>query len=294
VILGDTVPPGETPDPDGRTPAVVIPGDTVAPGETPCPDGRTAAVASYTAVNRDGWNEIAADRHAKSAQFFLAGGCTLDDFELGFLPDVRGKSLLHLACANGNDSLSLAAVGARVTGVDISDVAVKIAQRTADEAGLDARFIAADVYDLPADLGQFDIVYMSWGGICWMPGLRRWAGIIAAHLKPGATLGVFEHHPIWEILAVRDGKLALVGDYFGRAPRDQRHTDPAKRPTGFKAGAELTSFVWPVSDVLTALSTAGLVIDRFTEGAEASMWGGLGAEATWLPAYYVIVASKPD
>jgi SAM-dependent methyltransferase len=250
-------------------------------------------VAAYTAVNRHGWNEIAADRNAKPPQFFLDGGCTLDDFELGLLPDVRGTSLLHLACANGNDSLSLAAAGAQVTGVDISDVAVKIAQGTADAAGLDARFVAADVYDLPADLGQFDIVYMSWGGICWMPDLQRWADIVAAHLKPGATLGLFEHHPVWEILAIRDGNLAPVGDYFGRTPRSMRHVDPAKGPTGAKPGTELTSFVWPVSTVLTAIMRAGLIIDRFTERAEPSMWRGIAADPTWLPAVYVIIASKP-
>jgi SAM-dependent methyltransferase len=250
-------------------------------------------VAAYTAANRDGWNKIAAGRHAESARFFLEGGSTLDDFELGFLPDVRGKSLLHLACANGNESLSLAAVGARVTGVDISDVAVQIARATASEAGLDARFIAADVYDLPADLGQFDIVYMSSGGICWMPDLRRWAEIVTGHLKPGATLGLFEHHPVWEILAVRDGSLVLDGDYFGRTPREMQHTDPAKRPTGAKPDTELTSFVWPVSAVLTEVLRAGLTIDRFTEGAYPAMWRGLTDDPTWLPAYYVIIASKP-
>lgn len=250
-------------------------------------------VAAYTAANRVGWNEIAADRNARPAQFFLDGGSTLDDFEVGMLPDLRAKSLLHLACANGNDSLSLAALGARVTGVDISDVAVQIAQRTADEAGLNARFIAADVYDLPADLGQFDIVYMSWGGICWMPDLQRWADIVAGLLRPGATLGVFEHHPVWEILAVRDGNLTLDGDYFGRAPRELQQTDPAKGPTGSKPDTRLTSFVWPVSEVLTALIQAGLVVERFTEGAEPSMWRGLAADPSWLPAYYVIIASKP-
>lgn len=250
-------------------------------------------VAAYTAANRDGWNKIAADRNAKPAEFFLAGGSTLEDFELGLLPDLRAKSLLHLACANGNDSLSLAALGARVTGVDISDVAVQIAQATADEAGLDARFFAADVYDLPADLGQFDIVYMSWGGICWMPDLPRWAEIVARHLKPGAAVGVFEHHPVWEILAVRDGNLALLGDYFGSSARDMQQTDPAKLPTGWTPDTALTSFVWPVSEVVSALIGAGLDIERFTEGAETSMWRGLAADPAWLPAYYVIIASKP-
>jgi SAM-dependent methyltransferase len=252
-------------------------------------------VSAYTAANRLGWNTIAADRGAQPAEFFLAGGSTLDDFEAGFLPDLRGATLLHLACANGNDSLSLAALGARVTGVDISEVGVQIAQATAAEARLDARFIAADIYDLPAELGHFDVVYMSWGGICWMPDLRCWAEIVAGHLRPGGTFGLFEHHPIWEILAVRDGGIALAGDYFGHAGRDQQEADPAKRPAGWKPGADahLTSFVWPVSQVVMALLQAGLSITTFTEGGLASMYEGLDAGPTRLPAYYVIIASKP-
>lgn len=250
-------------------------------------------VAAFTSANRRGWNGIAADRSAQPAQFFLDGGSTLDDFELEFLPDLSSKSLLHLACANGNESLSLAGHGARVTGVDISEVAVEIAQRTADQAGLQARFLAADIYDLPPGLGEFDIVYMSWGGICWMPDLDRWAAIVAGMLKPGGTFGLFEHHPVWEILGVRDGNVVLAGDYFGRAPRDLPHTDAAKRPTGATPDTDLTSFVWPVSQVLSAVLGAGLTIRRFAEGATSDMYRGLEPDPTWLPAYYVITASKP-
>jgi len=249
-------------------------------------------IPAYTSANRLGWDEIAADRGARPARFFMAGGCTLDDIEVQLMPGLQGSALLHLACANGNDSLSLAALGARVTGIDISDVAVRLAQAIADEAGLDARFTAADVYDLPADLGVFDIVYMSGGGICWMPDLQLWAEIAAAHVKPGGRLALFEHHPVWEILAVRDGAIALAGDYFGRAPRPLRHADAAKRPVGWRPDVELTTFVWPVSEVVTALIQAGLRIDTFTESAVPEMYRGLDGDPTWLPASYAIIASK--
>jgi len=251
---------------------------------------------AVTAANRLGWNKIAARRNAEPAAFFLAGNTTLDEVEIQFLPDVRSKSLLHLACANGNDSLSWAARGASVTGIDISDVAIRIAQATAEATGMDARFRVADVYNLPADLGRFDIVYMSWGGICWMPDLQRWAETGRDLLRPGGIFALFEHHPLWEILSVHDGKLSVVGDYFSRQPRDIEHTDAAKRPTGCggDGDADLTSFVWPVSDVLTALTGAGLSIDRFTEGSLAAMYEGLGSQAAFLPAYYAVLASKPD
>jgi len=250
-------------------------------------------VAAYTSANRRGWNGIAADRGARPAQFFLNGGSTLDEVELEFLPDLGRKSLLHLACANGNDSLSLAVHGAQVTGVDISEVAVEIAQRTADQAGLHARFLAADIYDLPPGLGEFDVVYMSWGGICWMPDLDRWAAIVAGLLKPGGTLALFEHHPVWEVLGVRAGNVVLAGDYFGRTPRDLQHTDVARRPAGATPDTDLTSFVWPVSQVLSAVLGAGLTVRRFAEGAASEMYRGLDPDPTWLPAYYAITASKP-
>ncbi len=243
---------------------------------------------TFTAANRAGWNLIAADRDARDAEFFRGGGSTLDDFEAELLGDVRSRTLLHLACANGNDSLSWAVRGARVTGVDISEVATGIAQRTAEQAGLDARFVAADVYRLPTDLGRFDIVYMSWGGICWMPDLDRWARIVLGHLRPGGRLALFEHHPVWEVLAVQDGQLELVNDYFGRGP--VRHADAAKRPSGFRAGVDLASFIWPVSDVLASLTGAGLCIDHFSEGPGPGMYPGLGARESWLPGYYAVIA----
>src|SRR5262249_54216843 len=93
---------------------------------------------------------------------------------------------------------------------------------------------------------------------------------------------------------VHDGTLSVVGDYFSRQPRNLDHTDAAKRPTGFSGDADLTSFVWPVSDVLTALSKAGLSIDQFSEGSQAAMYEGLGSQAGFLPAYSAVLASKPD
>ena len=254
-------------------------------------DGQAQNAHSVTAANRTGWNLIAADRGARGPEFFRGGGSTLDDFETDLLGDVRARDLLHLACANGNDSLSWAVRGARVTGVDISEVATGIAQRTAEQAGLDARFLAADVCQLPPDLGRFDIVYMSWGAICWMPDLDRWARIVHDHLGPGGFLALFEHHPVWEVLAVRDGQLALINDYFGRAP--VRQTEAAKQPSGARAGADMTSFIWPVSDVLASLNGAGLRIDHFSEGTVPGMYAGLGACESWLPAYYAVIAARP-
>lgn len=210
------------------------------------------------------------------------------------LGDLTGRRLLHLACANGNDSLSWAVLGATVTGVDISDDAVDMANRTAAATGLDATFVCADVYHLPAGLPAFDVVYMSAGGVCWMPDLDRWAQIIRDQLVPGGTAAVFEHHPLWEVLAAADGRLTPQFDYFARQPHPLTATDGSKRPRGWIPEAELTSFIWPVGDVIASLAGAGLRLTHFSEHPVPAMYAGLGPRAGWLPASYAILASRPD
>ncbi len=201
--------------------------------------------------------------------------------------------MLHLACANGNDTLSLAAAGARVTGVDISAAGIEVASRRAAAAGLPASFLCADIYDLPAGLPAFDLVYMSGGGICWMPDLDRWAGVVAAALGPGGTAAVFEHHPLWEVLTAADGTLTAQFDYFARQPHSLAETDASKRPGGWLPEAELTSFVWPLADVIMSLLTAGLQLTHVSEHPVPAMYAGLGPRAGWLPASYAILASRP-
>lgn len=247
----------------------------------------------YTAANRVAWNEIAPARPQPPADFFRGGNVTLDDVEVDLLGDVRAKTLLHLACANGNESLSWAVKGAAVTGVDISDVAIQMAANRAEAAGLDARFRAADVYALPSELGRFDIVYLSWGAICWMPDLYRWAQIVSRHLNAGGRLALFEHHPMLEVLSVSAGKIEVVADYFGgRGPAEER-SDAAKRPTGWRPGVEFASFVWPTSEVLAAISRVGLHVTHFSEQPNPQLYDGLGGHAGWLPATYAVIATKP-
>lgn len=240
------------------------------------------------ARNRDSWNAIARHRPSKPAEFFQNGGSTLDDFEPGLLPRIAGSRMLHLACANGNDSLSWATLGAEVVGVDISEEAVRVAAKVAAETGLSASFEAADIYQLPDGLAGFDIVYSSWGVICWLPDLDRWAEIVLARLRPGGTFLLCEHHPLWEVLAVRDGGVRVTFDYFGRDLPNHAANDDAKRPVGATAETPFTTFVWPVSDVLMSLQRAGMVLDEFFEAAEPDMYGGLNDGADRLPALYVI------
>ena len=110
----------------------------------------------------------------------------LDEIQLADIGDVAGKSLLHLQCHIGTDSLSWSRLGASVTGVDISDKSIETANRLKSELDLDARFINCNIYDLPMHLDQtFDIVYTSQGVLCWLSDLAAWARLISRYLKPG-------------------------------------------------------------------------------------------------------------
>ncbi len=250
-------------------------------------------ILAHTRSNRISWNEIAPARPQQSPEFFLQGGSTLEDYEPGQLPDVAGKRMLHLACANGNDSISWAFLGASVTGVDISDVAIKAANALARETAADARFIAADMYELPAELRDFDVIYASAGVVCWLPDLDQWARMIADRLRPGGTFLLNEHHPMWEVLGVRrPGEVAVTVDYFGRDRPTAQTYDQAKRPTGSTPETSFDAFLWPVSDVVTSLMRAGLRIDEFFEAPFPDMYDGLGDAANWLPATYVIKATR--
>lgn len=252
-------------------------------------------IRGHTAVNRASWDAIAVHRPPAPAEFFTSGGSTLDDIETELLPDVAGRSMLHLACANGNDSLSWAARGARVTGVDISAVAVGIARDLASQTGLTARFTVADMFDLPADLGLSDVVYASWGVVCWVPDLDRWLRVVASHLKPGGTFALFEHHPLWEILGVRGpANVEVTADYFGRTHPADAPLDQPKRPAGSTPATEFRSFLWPIGDVVTAVLRAGLVLDTVVEQPVPEMWAGLDdAAAARLPAVYAVIARRP-
>lgn len=249
-------------------------------------------ILSHTSANRISWNEIAPARPPQPPEFFLRGGSTLDDFEPGLLPDVSGKRMLHLACANGNDSVSWAFLGASVTGVDISEVAIRSATALAAETGADARFVAADMYQLPAHLRDFDVVYASAGVVCWLPDLDLWAQMIADRLRPGGTFLLIEHHPIWEVLGVRSDGVAVTVDYFGRGRPTVQTYDQAKRPTGSTPRTSFDAFLWPVSDVVMSLVHAGLRLDEFHEAPLPAMYQGLGEAAGRLPAIYVVRAIR--
>jgi len=250
-----------------------------------------------TEANRQSWNRIHADRPGRPAEFFASGGSTLEALEIDLAGDICGRRVLQLACSCGDEVLSWANLGAEVTGVDISEVAIDLARTKAAAAGITADFRLADMFALPADLAEVDLIYCSWGAICWAPELTKFATLIAERLRPGGSFLLAEHHPIWEILAVRGAnQLAIAGDYFvlTTPPRD---TDNAKLPSGARDNPNaptFSAFVWPVSDVIMSLLNAGLHLDHFSEAPSPDIYPDLGPTAAQLPATYTIKATRPS
>ena len=137
----------------------------------------------YLNKNLEMWNDWAL-MHVESGHYdvegFKKGRCTLYPVELEEIGDVNGKSLLHLKCHFGMDTLSWARRGAKATGADFSDKAIEIARSLSKELGIKTDFVCCNIYDLPENLsGEFDIVYTSAGVLCWLPDLMKWARVIS-------------------------------------------------------------------------------------------------------------------
>jgi len=155
---------------------------------------------NFLEINKKSWN-ARLESHLASAFYdmpsFLKGKSSLNKIELDLLGTVKGKKILHLQCHFGQDSISLSRMGAEVTGVDLSDLAIEKGKALAKELGTDTKFICSNVYDLDEHLNEkFDIVFTSYGTISWLPDLNQWAGLISRYLKPSGQFIFAEFHPI--------------------------------------------------------------------------------------------------
>ena len=216
------------------------------------------------------WNEITAI-HEKSDFYdvdgFLAGNCTLKSIELEELGDVRGKSLLHLQCHFGLDSLSWARLGAQVTGVDISNEAIELAKSLSEKSGVNARFVCSDLYSSPEVLPneKFDIVFTSYGVLCWLADISKWAQIVSGFLKPGGIFLIVEGHPMDGILNWEDSKLKISYPYFDKeAIECFSETSYADRITKTE---NTVTYQWQhtLGDIITSLIDAGLTLNSMKE-----------------------------
>lgn len=254
------------------------------------------------------WTPLKAASDDYDLDGFRKGGNRMRPLERDEVGSVDGRSLLHLQCHVGLDTLSWARLGARVTGVDFSSRAVEIATGLAADVAPDARFVEADVLTLPDVLtGSYDIVYTSNGVLGWLPDLRTWARVVAHFLAPGGFLYLFEFHPsAWMLdTSVQDPELRLRYSYFGEpAPLSFEYRSPTSVP---EARIPDVEYVWghTMGDLITALADAGLRVDFLHERPfvgwrllpfmerDPDGWWRLPGTLPAMPLSFSLRASKP-
>ncbi|WP_069171863.1 class I SAM-dependent methyltransferase [Streptomyces griseus] len=251
-------------------------------------------------TNRARWDERVAI-HAAGDYYdldaFRAGKDSLRDFELAEVGEVTGRTLLHLQCHIGLDTLSWARRGAaHVVGLDFSEPAVETARGLAGALGLRperAAFVTADVYDAVEAVpdSAYDIVYTGIGALNWLPDVRRWAEIAASLVAPGGFLYLAECHPLGECLDDATGS-TVTYDYFSRDPWvDETPGTYADRDA---VTVHNRSVEWqhPVGEVVSALAAAGLRID-FLHEHDVTLYGRYGALERHADGYYRFPAGRP-
>ena len=224
-------------------------------------------------INRKIWDERAAIHAADTTgsyalDRFRAGEDVLHAIEAAELGDLRGKRVLHLQCHVGRDTLCLARRGAVATGLDFSSVAVNAGRLLAAETGLRTNFVQGTVEEAPQlTPGPFDLVFTTWGALCWLPDLGIWARAIAAVLADGGELYCADAHPGFLVLEEFAGKLAPTYDFRTSPDRPLEFVDATTYPGDPAVTAHRTSLVWmhPLSVIFGELIEAGLTISMFRE-----------------------------
>lgn len=269
-------------------------------------------------VNRRHWDERA-PAHAASPDYGLARFAEDPEhlsgvvrFDVPRLGDITGLRGVHLQCHIGTDTISLARLGARMTGLDFSAASVHEARRLAQLAGADVDFVQAEVSDAARVLepGAFDLVYTGIGALCWLPDIHRWAEVVASLLRPGGRLFMREGHPVlWAVDDARtDQQLVLEYPYWETSDPivDSTEGSYVETDTDF-CHVESHSWNHGLGEIVSALLNVGLVLTQlvehdsvpwnpFPEGMMSVSQGGewrLIDRPERLPLTYTLQARKP-
>ena len=220
----------------------------------------------YIQINKQSWNkrtEVHYDSEFYDNENFKKTGSSLNKIELEFLKEIKGKKILHLQCHFGQDSISLSKLGAEVTGVDFSELAIEKAQNLAKEMGTDTRFICSDVYGLPdVHDEQYDLVFSSYGTVGWLPDSNKWAEVISHFLKPEGRFVFAEFHPAMWMFDDAVEKVAYR--YFNSDPIIEEEEGTYTDKT---ANIKETCVTWnhSLSEIFNSLKNNGLQTIEFRE-----------------------------
>jgi SAM-dependent methyltransferase len=264
----------------------------------------------YLKTNQKLWNEWTAE-HEKSPFYdvegFKAGRERLKSIELEEMGDVHGKSLLHLQCHFGLDTLAWARHGAIVTGVDLSNESIVLARTLSEDLKILATFICSDVLTLPDHLqDQFDVVFTPYGILHWLRDLRRWAKVIAHFLKPGGFFYIVEDHPFMRVFSSDPEQGIKVDNPYFFSEEPYRAETEGSYATNFE-GEKRTYYIWDHSlgEVINSIIEAGLRIEYLHEfpfalrakfptmvKGEDGYWR-FTREHNMIPLLFSLKASKP-
>ncbi len=219
-------------------------------------------------TNKNTWN-TKVGIHAKSEFYdltsFKNGKSSLNSYEIEALGEISGKSLLHLQCHFGQDTLSFSRMGAKCTGVDIAEEGIILAKQLNSELALDASFVCCNVLDTSKHISDtFDIVFTSYGTIGWLPDLKPWAKMISERLKPGGFFYIVEFHPIaWMFDYTVSPPVMKYGYHQKEAIYEEYEGTYANSDS--KMISKEYGWNHSLSEVITSLTEAGLHIDYLKE-----------------------------
>lgn len=241
--------------------------------------------SDYRTINHANW-ESRVPAHAASAAYglhrFVDDPTHLSDvvrFDRPRLGEIADVDVVHLQCHIGTDTISLARLGGRVTGLDFSRSALEVARRLASDAGPEVEYVEADVYDAVDALGRdrFDLVYTGIGALCWLPSVDRWALVVAELMRPGGELFIREGHPVlWALDDPRPDHLPVLAfPYFETAgvrfSEPETYVDHAEE----LASPDIVHFNHGLAEIFNALWSAGLEITLFEEHTSVP-WNAMG------------------
>ncbi|WP_335973906.1 class I SAM-dependent methyltransferase [Gaetbulibacter jejuensis] len=229
-------------------------------------------LTKYFETNKATWNEKT-KIHVESGMYdletFKNGASSLMPYELKALGDVKGKSLLHLQCHFGQDTLSWSRLGANCVGVDISDEGIGFAQKLNEELELDADFVCCNVLETSKYVTDtFDIVFTSYGVIGWLPNLEPWGQMIADRLNKGGVFYMAEFHPIVWMFDYLEGKPIMKYGYMQDEVIYEEY-EGTYANTDSKMISKEYGWNHGLSEVINALTKAGLRIDYLNEYDES-------------------------
>jgi SAM-dependent methyltransferase len=257
----------------------------------------------YRTVNRANWDERA-PAHARSPDYaverFIADPSFLSGvvrFDLPLLGDISGQRGAHLQCHIGTDTISLARLGARMTGLDFSPPALAEARRLAAAAQPEVDFVEAEVYDAVAALGgeRFDLLYTGIGAICWLPDIRRWADVVARLLAPGGRLFMREGHPmLWTLEDGRSDDLMVAKYPYHQHAEPTVFEEPGTYVQSDTEFEHNTTHVWNhgLGEIVTALLDSGLRLTGLVEH-DSVPWEALPGQMETRPEGEFRIAERP-